>query len=121
MEELEEAVWSYDWNKATGPEGFNFNFIKKFWDTLKLYVWGMVEEFYRNARLPKGITSYFLALFPKCDNPQRLGDYRPISLLGCLYKILAKILAARLRRVLSYIIAPNQFAFYLIGILWIVL
>lgn len=72
----------------------------------------MVEEFYGNAKLPKGvITSYFPALIPECDNPQSLVDYRPISLLGCLYKILVKLLAARLRRVLSSIIAPNQFGF----------
>lgn len=82
-------VWSCDGNKARGPDDFNFNFIKKYWDTLKMDVWGMVEEFYGNAKLPKG-TSYFLALTPKCY-PQDLGDYRPISLLGCLYKILTKL------------------------------
>lgn len=71
----------------------------------------MVEQFYGNAKLPKGLTSYFLALIPKCGNLQRLGDFRAISLLGCLYKILAKLLVARLRRVLSSIIATTQSAF----------
>lgn len=72
---------------------------------------GMVEEFYGNAKLLKGLTSYFLALISKCDSPQSLGDYRPISLLGCLYKIIAKMLVTRLKGVLPTIIAPNQFAF----------
>lgn len=111
MEELEEAVMSCHGDKAPGPDDFNFNFIKKFWETLKVDFWEMLQEFFGNARLPKGITSYFLALIPKCSNPQGLRDYRPISLLGSIYKILAKILASRLRVCMNSIIAPNQFAF----------
>lgn len=55
--------------------------------------------------------SLFLTLVPKKKNPQGLGDFRPISLLGCIYKILAKVLATRLRNVLGTIIAHTQTAF----------
>lgn len=98
---MKEAVWSCDGNKAPGPYGFNFNFIKKFWGSLKPDFWGMLEEFRENAKLSKMFLSYFLALIPKTKNPQVLGDFRPISLLGCLYKVLAKLLAARLKKVLN--------------------
>ncbi|CAJ2661734.1 unnamed protein product [Trifolium pratense] len=50
------------------------------------------HEFYHNAFLPKGITTSFLALLPKKDHPRVLSDYRPISLIGCVYKVLSKIL-----------------------------
>lgn len=108
---MEEAVKCCNGNKAPGPDGFNLNFIKKFWGFLKEDPWGMVEEFFINAKLPKVYTSYFVALVPKCNNPQGLGEYRPIALLGCLYKILAKMLATRLKRVLNGVIDLNQSAF----------
>jgi hypothetical protein len=55
--------------------------------------------------------SYFLALIPKGSSPQALGDFRPISLFGCLYKIVAKVLAARLAKVIDSVISNTQLAF----------
>jgi hypothetical protein len=45
------------------------------------------------------------------NSPLSLSDFRPISLLGCLYKLIAKVLAKRLALVMDSIIAPNQSAF----------
>lgn len=89
----------------------NFNFIKEFWVILKGDLGGMFDEFFENAKLPKGMNSYFLVLVPKISCPQRLTDYKPISLLGCLYKILAKVLASRLKKALPNLISNNQSAF----------
>lgn len=71
----------------------------------------MFSEFYSNARLPKCLSSYFLTLVPKTSSPQGLGDFRSISLLGSLYKLLSKVLAARLAKVIDSIISHNQSAF----------
>jgi len=70
-----------------------------------------LHEFHRNGRLAKGINSTFIALIPKVDSPQRLNDFRPISLVGSLYKILAKVLANRLRMVIGSVISDSQSAF----------
>jgi hypothetical protein len=43
--------------------------------------------------------------------PSSLGEFRPISLLGCLYKIVAKVLAARLAKVMDSLVATTQSAF----------
>ncbi|PNX60639.1 cysteine-rich receptor-like protein kinase, partial [Trifolium pratense] len=51
------------------------------------------------------------ALIPKVDSPQRLNEFRPISLVGSLYKILAKVLANRLRLVIGSVISESQSAF----------
>ncbi|CAJ2652400.1 unnamed protein product [Trifolium pratense] len=59
----------------------------------------------------KGINSTFITLIPKTDSPQRLSDFRPISLVGSLYKILAKVLANRLRQVIGSVISESQTAF----------
>ncbi|GJR65249.1 putative RNA-directed DNA polymerase [Tanacetum coccineum] len=43
--------------------------------------------------IPRGCNSSFITLVPKVDDPTVIGDFRPISLIGCQYKILAKVLA----------------------------
>jgi hypothetical protein len=61
--------------------------------------------------LTKGINSTFIALIPKVESPQCLSDFRPISLVNCLYKILSKVLANRLRNVIGSVISTSQSAF----------
>jgi len=70
-----------------------------------------LSEFHRNGRLAKGINNTFIALVPKVDSPQRLNDFRLISLVGSMYKILAKVLACRLRSVIGSVVSDTQSAF----------
>nr|KYP61675.1 Transposon TX1 uncharacterized [Cajanus cajan] len=109
--EIKEAVWSCDGNKCPGPDGFNLRFIKEFWDTLKEDFVGFFDEFFVNGKLVKGVNNSFITLIPKNDNPQGLGDYRPISLIGSVYKVLTKVLANRMSRVMPTIISGSQSAF----------
>ena len=110
-EEVRVAVWDVNSYKCPGPDGITFGFIKDFWDMLQDDVMRFLVEFHRNGRLSKGINSTFIALIPKVDNPHRLNDFRPISLVGSLYKILAKVLANRLRSVIGLVISDSQSAF----------
>jgi len=68
-------------------------------------------EFHRNGKLSKGINSTFIELILKVTSPQRLNGYRPISLVGCLYKVLAKVLANRLRSVVGSVVSESQSTF----------
>lgn len=67
-------------------------------------------DFHTSGILSKAITSSFLTLILKKYNPLGLGDYRPILLVGCIYKVLAKLLAARLKMVLGSIVSESQSA-----------
>ncbi|CAJ2632329.1 unnamed protein product [Trifolium pratense] len=78
--EVKLAVWDCDSYKSPGPDGINFGFIKDFWAELRGDVMRFLSDFHRNGRLTKGINSTFIALIPKTDSPQRLNDFRPISL-----------------------------------------
>jgi hypothetical protein len=111
MDEVKVAVWDCDSYKCPGPDGISFGFIKDFWDILKDDVMRFLVEFLRNGKLAKGINSTFISLIPKVDNLQRLTDFRPISLVGSLYKILAKILANRLRLVIGSVVSETRSAF----------
>ncbi|KAL9676049.1 hypothetical protein QQ045_004262 [Rhodiola kirilowii] len=110
-EEIQCALKECDGCKAPGPDGFNLNFYKKYWCYVKDEVVGFIEEFCENGRLAKGINKTFLALIPITVSPQSFSDFRPISLVNSMYKILSKCLAKRLSSVLPKLISPNQSAF----------
>lgn len=55
--------------------------------------------------------SSFVTLIPIMDDPQGLNEFRPISLIGCMYKIISNVLANKLRRVLGNIIDERQSTF----------
>jgi len=110
-EEIKAAVWNCEGNKAPGPDGVNFFFIKKAWSTIGGDITRMVEEFYQSNLLPSGINSSFVTLIPKINCTVKLADFRPISLVGSLYKIISKMLAIRLKHVMPEVITDNQTAF----------
>ncbi|XP_019447347.1 PREDICTED: uncharacterized protein LOC109350578 [Lupinus angustifolius] len=63
------------------------------------------------VRVRMGVNSSFITLIPKILNPSMVQDFCPISLIGSLYKILANILALRLKDVMGSLISPSQLAF----------
>jgi len=89
----------------------NFSFIKFCWDVIKGDALSMVQSFAKGGSWPKGTNASFITLVPKTANPQLLNDFRPISLVGCVYIIVSKILSSRLKRVLDKVIDPSQSAF----------
>ncbi|GLT27742.1 hypothetical protein SLA2020_027180 [Shorea laevis] len=111
VEEIEEGLRSCDGSTASGPDGYNFNFLKFAWHCIKEDFINFFSEFYRNGKLVRGLNSSFIALIPKKLNAVELKDYRPISLLECVYKLLAKVLANRLKSVISEIVSDTQSAF----------
>ncbi|GAU26347.1 hypothetical protein TSUD_101800 [Trifolium subterraneum] len=111
LEEVKTAVWDCDSFKSPGPDGLNFGFIKDFWSELQADVMRFIAEFHHNGKLTKGLNSTFITLIPKVDSPQHLNDFQPISLVGSLYKILAKVLANRLQLVFGSVISESQTAF----------
>lgn len=87
------ALFECEGDKAPGPDGFNFSFIKADWDIIKKYFCEMLLEFHSRGKLSKELNDTFFTLIPKVPNPLELREFRPISLVGYAYKLLAKILA----------------------------
>jgi hypothetical protein len=100
-----------DGNKSPGPDGFNFAFLKGVWEVVGGDVMAFMDEFHEKESLPKALSSYFIALIPKISNPHSLGDFRPISLLGSIYKLVAKVLTNRLCLVMDSLTSKNQSTF----------
>ena len=91
-EEVWNALVNSDGNKAPGPDGFNLKFIKENWDFIHEDFMRFMEEFYHNGEVVKDINHTFVALIPRCLNPNTMKDFRPISLVGSMYKISRKSL-----------------------------
>ncbi|GJR57128.1 putative RNA-directed DNA polymerase, eukaryota, reverse transcriptase zinc-binding domain protein [Tanacetum coccineum] len=108
---IKKAVWDCNGDKAPGPDGFTFKFIKKNWDVLKDDIISYVQEFENSAYIPRGCNSSFITLIHKIEDPLSIGDYRPISLIGCQYKIITKVLANRLALVISSVISKVKMAY----------
>nr|GEV24190.1 RNA-directed DNA polymerase, eukaryota [Tanacetum cinerariifolium] len=110
-EELKMAMWNCGTDKSPGPDGFTFGFYRYFWSTIKNDVFDAVNHFFSCGDIPKGCNSSFIALIPKVPAANLVKDFRPISLIGSVYKIIAKILSDRLVGVLRDIVSEVQSAF----------
>ncbi|GKV52698.1 hypothetical protein SLEP1_g59269 [Rubroshorea leprosula] len=104
-DEIRDVVFSCASDKAPGLDGLNFHFVKTIWGTIEGDVINFIKEFHQNGKLVKGLNSSYIMLVPKKKNPTSLKEFRPISMVGCLYKILAKVLANRLQKVIGKVIS----------------
>ncbi|KAK1302674.1 hypothetical protein QJS10_CPB12g00628 [Acorus calamus] len=96
---------------SPGPDGFHVGFFQKCWETIKRDLIEAVQEFFHCGKLLGQLNTSFISLIPKCSNADSLDLFRPISLCGSVYKLITKILATRLQKMLSDLISPNQTAF----------
>lgn len=71
----------------------------------------VLAEFFLNGKLTRGCNSSFIILIPKKEESCGLHQFRPVSLIGSLYKIIAKVLARRLKAVIGKLIREVQSAF----------
>ena len=109
--EVWNAISRSEGNKASGSDGFNMHFFKIYWSMIKEDMMRFFGQFFDSSSFDKRLNASFIALIPKCASASGLNEFRPISLVGCIYKILANVLANRLRDVLDEVIGPNQFSF----------
>ncbi|XP_068503760.1 uncharacterized protein [Phaseolus vulgaris] len=109
--EIKEAICDCDSHKSPGPDGVTFSFIKNNWCLLEKDMLGAVKNFHREGKIPKGCNASVLTLIRKSENPQSLEEYKPISLVSCLYKILTKVLSNRIKKVIKKVIDGSQSAF----------
>ena len=111
LEEIDLIVRSMPTDKAPGPDGFNGLFLKKCWPIIKHDFYSLCESFFNNDLCLESINSSFIVLVPKKNNPETVNDYRPISLTNISLKLLTKILADRLQKIIITLIHRNQYGF----------
>uniref|UniRef100_A0A2N9GN59 Reverse transcriptase domain-containing protein n=1 Tax=Fagus sylvatica TaxID=28930 RepID=A0A2N9GN59_FAGSY len=110
-DEVLQVVKDLQGDKAPGPDGFTMAFFQKCWPVLEEDIMGFFGEVHTYCKFERSLNASFIALIPKKQNATNIRDFRPISLIGSVYKILSKVLANRLKGVLDHIISESQNSF----------
>ncbi|GJV91216.1 hypothetical protein Tco_1539029 [Tanacetum coccineum] len=111
VNEKKEVMWHYGGDKSPRPDGFTFKLIKEYWDMVEnfLSIWSKGLKLIASSHVDA--TLLLLPSYPKKSDPFDIKDFRPISLLGCQYKVIAKALANRLQKVVHLVISDVQTAY----------
>ena len=110
-DEIKASLWSLKAFKAPGPDGLHAGFFQHFWPSVGHSVVEAVKKIFRDREMPAKLNQTHIVLIPKIQGPETLGNFRPISLCNTTYKIVTKIIVARIRPYLENLISPLQSAF----------
>ena len=110
-EEIYKTIFQLDKDKALGPDGFTIAVFQDCWDVIKEDLVRVFAEFHSSGIINQSTNASFIVLLPKKSMTKKISDYRPISLITSLYKIITKVLLGRLRGVLHKTIHSTQGAF----------
>ena len=103
------AINGFKKDKTPGNDGFSAEFYKFCWPELRTEMLASFHFAFQTGSLSISQCRGVIALIPKKDKDKSLlENLRPISLLNAEYKILTKIIAKRIEKVLPKIINPNQ-------------
>ncbi|XP_062028805.1 uncharacterized protein LOC133744775 [Rosa rugosa] len=109
--EVKNAMFNIGGLKAPGADGFPSLFYQKHWNICASEITQMVTLAFQCGKIPMGLNHTLIALVPKVSSPQDMALFRPISLCKTLYKVISKVLVARIRPYLRNLISPNQVSF----------
>ncbi|CAI7862715.1 unnamed protein product [Closterium sp. NIES-53] len=111
ISEVKKAMNELPRGKAPGADGLPKELLEDNWDLLGDTVMDFMQDFEATAELPESFSTAVTILLHKKGEKTDLGNYRPITLLGAVYKIVAKLLANRMKKELLQVILENQFGF----------
>ena len=106
-EEVEWALKQMEPLKAPGPNGLSSLFFQKYWQDVGDDVSQAVLHYLNIVSFPSSLNHTFIILIPKVKSSIRVFEYRPISLCNILYKLVSKVVANRLKQVLSNLISES--------------
>jgi hypothetical protein len=110
-QEIDLVIKNLPTNKSPGPDGFNIDFVKKCWSVIAPEFYDLRDKFYEGSICMQSINDSYVTLIPKNSSPVSVGDYRSISLLNTSVKVMTKLLANRLQRVITNLVHQNQYVF----------
>jgi hypothetical protein len=111
LKKVQDAISAMPKRKTPRCDGIPTEFFQEFINELSPTLLQAFSTMLRNGETSKLINKGLITLIPKSGDHAKLANWRPITLLGSLYKILAKTLARRLQVFLPNVIRPGQTGF----------
>ena len=108
-DEILNAIKGLNSNKSPGIDGIPAEFYVKFWDIIKIELMEMIRNVINGTLLSSSQRNAIITLLPKGGDLKLMKTWRPISLICCDVKIISKILANRIKPLMSNIISSNQY------------
>nr|PNR37241.1 hypothetical protein PHYPA_020349 [Physcomitrium patens] len=90
-----EAVKGLPIGKSPGLDGISIEFFQTFLDDIIGDLLGLITEIFTTKALYRSLNTSTICLIPKGGELVYLTNFKPISILSSVYKIIAKILANR--------------------------
>lgn len=81
------------------------------WNIVNLDFIAAIQKNFIHGKLLKEFSHTYIAIISKTSNPNTVNQFRPINLSNVCYKVIAKIIANKLKQILPMIISPHQTAF----------
>jgi hypothetical protein len=101
IEELDQALEGANKTSAAGLDGLSTKFISRFWKHFPIPLHRYCGTVFRNGALTDSFRCSIIKLIPKKGNAADIKKWRPISLLGCLYKVVSRAVNNRLKSVIN--------------------
>ena len=112
LEEITKYLKKTKNNVSPGSSGFTNEFYKFFWKDIKHFVVNAVEYAFNNNRLSVTQNLGIISIIPKGEKDKRyLNNWRPLTLLNTLYKLISGCIAERIKPVFNTLIHPDQKGF----------
>ncbi|CAL8168851.1 unnamed protein product [Prunus armeniaca] len=111
LEEVKASLFNIGGLKAPGIDGFPACFYQSQWNHCGEDIFQMVLKAFHECTIPEKLNMTLITLVPKVESPLSMVQFRPISLCSTLYKVISKVIVARLRTILPNLISPNQVSF----------
>lgn len=110
-EEVAKAVCQLAKNKASGPDGIPNKFLQEYWPIIKKDIMAIVNLFYNHDLDLSDSNRANIIMIPKKEVACVVQDFRPISVINVIPKLLSKLLASRLSLRLKALVYIHQTTF----------
>ena len=111
QDKVKKALFQMNPTKALGSDDMNSLFFQKYWHFVGTDVSEAVLDCINFGKFLQSINFTHVTLIPKKKNPKLMSHFRPINLCNVIFKLVSKVLANRLKRILKRIISDYQNAF----------